>query len=193
MTEHKLPPEQVREFVVAGHGDLAKVKEMLAQHPQLLKAGHPWSESDRETAIQAAAQVGSVAVAEYLLAKGAPLDICTAAMLGRANDVERFLENDPESIRATGAHGIPLLPHAALSGKQELVQMLVQRGARDGMPSALHNAVSKGHQEVARWLLENGKPDLNWKNFQGKTALAVALERKDLGLESLLRQHGAAE
>jgi len=185
--------ELVREFVIAGHGNLPRVKELLGQHPELLNAAYPWSETDKETAIMAAGQVGSVSVAEYLLAQGAPLGICNAAMLGRRNDVERFLANNPESIRAKGAHGIPLLAHAALSGNNDLVKMLVENGAVEGTSFALHNAVSRGHFEVARWLLDNAKPDVNWKNYQGKTALEVALERKNDSLVRTLREHGASE
>ncbi len=185
--------ELVREFVIAGHGNLARVKEMLAEHPELLNAAYPWSETDKETAIMAAGQVGNVAVAEYLLAKGAPLSICTAAMLGRQGVVEQLLGNNPESIRDRGAHGIPLLAHAALSGNRELVQMLVERGATDGVSFALHNAVARGYQELALWILENGRPDLTWKNYQGKTALEVALERKDDAFIRMLREHGASD
>ncbi len=195
MLTHPKPPspEQVREFVVAGHGDLERVKSMLANSPELLNAAYQWSENDRETAIQAAAQTGSVPIAEYLLEKGAPLDICTAAMLGRNDEVERLLELDPDSINATGAHRIPLLAHAAMSGNLRLLQLLYQRGARTGIPFALHNAVSRGHYDVVRWLLENRKPDLGWKNFQGKTALTVAVERKHENIARLLREHGATE
>ena len=66
----------LREFVIAGHGNLSKVKELLAHHPELLDMPYSWTETDRETAVMAAAQVGNAAVAEYLLAKGAPLSIC---------------------------------------------------------------------------------------------------------------------
>ena len=186
-------PEQIREFVIAGHGDLEKVKQLLAECPELLNAAHQWNEKDRETAIQAAAQVGNAPIAEYLLERGAPLDICTAAMLGRRDNVERFLAEDPNSIHATGAHGISLLTHVSLSGNIELVQFLFHRGARTGVSSALHNAVSRGYDEIVRWLLENGKPDLGWKNFQGKTALAVAIELKHESIVQLLREHGATE
>lgn len=134
--------ELVKDFVVAGHGNLARVKELLAQNSQLLNMTYQWGENDRETAIMGAAQVGSVGVAEYLLSRGAPLDICTAAMLGRKKDVEGFLVRDATAIKSKGAHGIPLLSHAGHSGNVELVAMLVQRGATDGMSSALHNAVS---------------------------------------------------
>jgi uncharacterized protein len=188
-----LSPELVREFVIAGHGNLERVKQMLTENPELLNAAYPWNEDDRETAIQAAAQVGSVSVAEYLLANGAPLDICTAAMLGRKDQVEIFLAQDPSKIQAKGAHGIPVLTHAGFGGNLELVQFLVARGATAGFSPALHNAVSRGDTQIAAWLLENTKADLNWKNFQGKTALKVAEERRDSAMARLLREYGAVE
>ena len=114
-------------------------------------------------------------------------------MLGRKDDVERILAEDPGQIQATGAHGIPLLTHAALSGNLELVQFLFQRGARTGVSPALHSAVGGGDYDIVSWLLENGKPDLGWRNFQGKTALTVATEREDRRIVALLKKHGAKE
>ncbi|MGP8125669.1 MAG: ankyrin repeat domain-containing protein [Nitrososphaerales archaeon] len=183
----------MREFVTAGHGNLPRVKELLEQHPELLNVAYYWNETDSETAIQAAAQVGNRTVAEYLLSRGAPLAICTAAMLDKKEDVERILEQDPPSIDATGAHRIPLLTHAALSGNVELVQLLWRRGARQGASAALRNAVSRGHLEITRWLLENASPNLGEKNFQGKTALALAIQRNDVETARMLREHGAIE
>lgn len=186
-----LSPDLVREFVIAGHGNLEKVKEMLARYPQLLNTANEWSPGDRESAVQAAAHVGSAHVAEYLLAQGAPVEICTAAMLGRREEIERMLAADPSLIRAKGAHGIPLLTHAALSGDTGLVQMLYEHGAREGASAALSNAVSKGHREVVRWLLQHASPDLNWKNFQGKTALTIAEERGSEDIARMLREQSA--
>jgi len=185
------PTELVRDFVLAGHGDLDKVKAMLAQHPDLLNAAYEWKPNDHETAIQAAAHVGNRAIAEYLLSRGAPLEICTAAMLSRKDDVDRLLETEPAGVHATGAHGIPLLAHAALSGDVVLIKSLFERGAREGVSYALHNTVVLGHAQAARWLLENARPDLTSKNFHGKTVLVVAQERGDEALVRLLREHGA--
>jgi ankyrin repeat protein len=179
--------------VLAGHGNLARVQEMLAAAPALLNTPYEWRANDRETALQAAAHVGNRAIAEYLLAQGAPLDICTAAMLGRQADVQRFVSDDPAQIDATGAHGIALLTHAALSGDVALVQWLIAHGARAGIPAALHNAVSQGHAELTDWLLRHADPDLGWKNFEGKTALTIATERGYEPIAQLLRAHGAAE
>ena len=71
--------------------------------------------------------------------------------------------------------------------------MLFERGAHEGTSFALHNAVNRGYAEMAKWLLDNAKPDVNWKNYEGKTALMVALERKDEALAGLLRRHGGTE
>ncbi len=190
-TQQSPSTEHIREFVIAGHGNFEKVKQMLTESPELLNAGYQWSERDRETGIQAAAQVGSAPVAEFLLEKGAPLEICTAAMLGRKDDVDRLLKEDHHRINATGAHGIPILPHAVWSGDLELVQLLYKRGAKSGADLALQNAVSRDDYSIVHWLLENAKPDVNSKNFQGKTPLSVAVERKFDSVAQLLREHNA--
>lgn len=169
-----IAPETVRTFVAAGHGDLATVQALLAQHPLLLNAGHEWRPGDVETAVQAAAHVGNRPIAEFLLGQGAPLSVCTAAMLGRADDVDRLLADNPSRIGEPGAHGIPLLAHAALSGDADLVASLHGRGAREGVSFALHNAARRGDAPIVRYLLDNDAPDLAWQDFQGKTAREVA-------------------
>ncbi len=166
---------------------------MLAERPDLLNATYAWTESDHETAIQAAAQVGNVPIAEYLLENGAPLEICTAAMLGNKEEVERRIRENPVNINSAGAHGIPLLTHSAWSGDLELVQYLFRNGAKTGSSSALQNAVTRGYYDLVVWLVENAGPDLNAKNFQGKTPLSVAIEKKQEIIAQLLRDHGAKE
>ena len=183
----------VREFVIAGHGNLEKVRKMLEENPELLNASYAWSETDYETAIQGAAQVGSATIATYLLERGAPLEICTAAMLGRKDEVERRISDRSGSINSKGAHGIPLLPHAAWSGDLELVQFLFRNGAKTGSSSALHNAVTRGYYHLVVWLVGNASPDLNSNNFQGKSPLSVAIERKHETIAQLLRERGGKE
>jgi len=109
------------------------------------------------------------------------------------DEVERRLRDQPDNINSKGAHGIPLLPHAAWSGDLELVQFLFRNGAKAGSSSALHNAVSRGYYDLVVWLVENASPDLNSKNFQGKSPLLVALERKQETIAQLLRERGGKE
>jgi uncharacterized protein len=192
-TNTHLSPDLIREFVIAGHGNLEKVKRMLEENPELLNEPYPWTETDHETAIQGAAQVGSVSVANYLLERGAPLEICTAAMLGRRDEVEKRINDNSEKINSTGAHGIPLLTHAAWSGDLQLVQYIFRNGAKTGSSSALHNAVARGYYDLVVWLVDNANPDISVKNFQGKTPLSVAIESKREQIAQLLRQRGAQE
>ena len=194
MDAEKTPPtiEQIRDFVIAAHGNLPRIREMLMENAELINASYQWSNNDRETAIQAAAQAGSAPVAEYLLARGAPLDICTAAMLGRKDVVEQMLAADPGLIKARGAHGISLMSHAAWSNNVELAQMLFERGATQGMSLALGNAVLKGNVRMARWIIENGHPDFKWQNYEGKSLMTLAKETPSKDMVNLLREHGVS-
>ena len=181
----KPTPEDIREFVIAGHGDLAKVQSMLATQPGLLNLAHEWKSDDHETAIMGAAHVGNKPIAEVLLAQGAPLAIYTAAMLGRASDVRRMVRNDATAIRTAGAHAISLLAHAAHSGDVDLCQFLFENGAREGGPQAAAHAIGGGHTALTLWLINATNPDSRWQNFRGKTLLDLATER---GMEEVVKR-----
>ncbi len=180
--------DEVREFVTAAHGDLPKLQALLAENPALVNARY---EEWNETALEAASHMGRRQIAEYLLSQGAPLTICTAAMLGRAGQVADFLAADPTQTQAQGAHGIPVLFHAAISGDTSIAEMLVAQGST-GLDAALQGAVGWGLHEMAHWLLDHGA-DPNVPNYEGKTALKVALEGGDEQLATLLRDHGGEE
>ena len=183
----ELDPALVRSFVLAGHGDHAQVQALLAAHPALLNAGHTWRPGDTETAIQAAAHVGNAPIVRYLLEAGAPLAIPTAAMLGDRAAVEALLAADAARINEAGAHSIPLLTHAVMSGDLALVRDLHARGATTGQSMALTIAADIGDTAMADWLLSATSPDLAWANWQGKTALQIAEERGDQELAARLR------
>lgn len=187
------PPELIREFVIAAHSDLPKVKSMLAENPALLTVQHQWGPGDFEDGIGAAAHVGNREIAEFFLAQGVPSNICVAGMLGRREEVAGYLEQDPALANARGAHGIPLLFHVAMSGDTQIAQMLLDHGGGEGLNFALQGAVSGGHLEMLRWLLDHGATEVNRPNFQGKTPLAIALEKGYDDVADLLRQHGGTE
>ncbi len=117
-TEERITTELVREFVMAAHGDLEKVQELLAESPSLLHASYNWGGSDWESALGAAAHVGRKDIALYLLEKGARMDIFAAAMLGELEVVQAILVAQPEALRASGPHGISLLQHARMGGEK---------------------------------------------------------------------------
>lgn len=190
MTEN-LSPDLIKEFVLNAHGNLSRVKELLSEHPDLLHRSHQWGEDDFESPIQAAAHVGSRDVALYLLEKGAEYDITVAAMLGNADDVKRLLEEDPARAKAVGAHGIPLMPHAAFSGDTAITQMVLDHGSRDGISMAVFSAIAGGHAEMVQWLLANGANVRDAQNYQGKTPLQIAEETGQTTIAAILRDHVA--
>lgn len=185
--------ETVKDFITAAHFNLDKVREMLAADPDLLEAAYPWQENDPETAIMAAAHMGNVPIAEFLLDQGAPLAIYTAAMLGRKEDVAHLLAQDAANAKQGGAHGIPLLSHVALSGDTAIADMVFAAGGTEGLSFALHAATGKGHLKMVEWLIEHGATDLNVKNWQDQTPLQVAVENNFDEIAAVLRDHGAAE
>lgn len=113
-----LPAAVVKEFVMAGHGQLHKIKEMLTQTPSLLNAAWDWGGGDFETALGGAAHMGNRAIAEFLIAQGARIDIFAAAMLGNLEIVQTMLALHPALQYARGPHGITLLTHAHKGGSQ---------------------------------------------------------------------------
>jgi uncharacterized protein len=182
--------EQIRAFVIAGHGNLEAVKTMLDAEPELLNAAFEWREGDSETALQGASHVGNVQIAEFLLSQGAPMSVTTAAMLGRQSELEAMLDGYPDLIFENGAHGITLLTHAALSGKANLVASLYARGATTGASMAMNLATDCGYAEIVRFLLETATLDRNWKNMKGKTAVEIA--RDSGGAEMIALFEGAS-
>lgn len=170
----------VKEFVIAGHGNVATVKSMLEANPELLNAAHEWQPNDLETALQAASHVGNHEIALPLLERGAPTTITTAAMLGDGAALGELLRHDPSLVSSSGAHGIPLLVHAVMSDDAALVSDLISRGATAGASMALNIAADIGNLEVVRVVMTQTHPDPHWKNMQGKSALESAAGKLEL-------------
>mgnify|MGYP003603946168 CR=1 FL=1 len=193
MDDHQtLPQDLIDEFVGNAHGNLARVQELLTQYPALLNAHASWD----ETALAAAAQVGRRDIAEYLLAAGAPLDICAAAMLGQIDAVTDFLRADPALAHATGAHGIPLLYHAAITNHIQVAGLLLTAGADvnqgRGVTTALHGAAQFDQASMAAWLLEHGA-DPSAHDREGQTPLEVATAAGHDTVVSLIQRYGARD
>ncbi len=122
-----LPPAVVGEFVGRAHVDLTRVTELLADYPTLIHAAFDWGNGDWETALQAAAHSGRRDIVEFLVSKGARLDIFAAAFLGKMSLVKAFLHENSGALHQGGPHGISLLEHAKKGGEPEMVAFIAQR------------------------------------------------------------------
>ena len=132
-----LPPEKVQQTVGQAHRSLESVRQLVEATPLLANASWDWGGGDFETPLQAAAHTGGHAIAEYLLSKGARLDIYAAAMLGQLDFLKAVLALDPKSHEIPGPHGFTLL-HCAKQG-----------GAKS--------------RPVYDWLLASGVPDVTFR------------------------------
>jgi hypothetical protein len=180
-------------FVGAGHGNLDKVKELVAQDPRLVYAARDWGGGDWETALGGASHTGQREIATYLLSQGARIDSFCAAMLGEREVMQALLKANPSIATTKGAHGYTLLYHVAISGDvviAETLKSLLAPNAKD-YNQALSAAARAGHLEMTKWLLENGVTDPNVPDGFNKTALMFALEKKLPDIEAELRSHGA--
>ncbi len=122
--------EIVKEFVLAGHFDLDKVKNMLEDYPNLLYSSYDWGNGDFEEAIEGAGHKANKEVANYLIKKGARPNLFVLTMLGKTNLVKPTLEAFPNLVFSKGPHGLTLLHHAEIGGEEskELYDYLIGKG-----------------------------------------------------------------
>lgn len=123
----------VKEFVVAGHGKLDRVKEMLAEYPNLLYCRYDWGNGDFEEAIEGAGHLGNKEIARYLIEKGARPNIYVLTMLGETAIVRSIIDKYPSLLNGKGPHGFTLLHHATKGGDdaKELLEYFKEKGLKD--------------------------------------------------------------
>jgi len=107
---------RVKRFVIAGHVNLAAVKVMLAEEPNLINGAMDWGNGDFETALGCASHMGRRDIAEYMLEHNARMDILAATMLGKLDIVKAAIAAFPSIVHVPGSHGIPLIVHAEKGG-----------------------------------------------------------------------------
>ena len=113
-----LADEVVKDFVVAAHGSLDKTKALLEATPVLINATWDWGGGDFETALGGASHMGRRDIAEFLLSKGARMDLFAATMLGKLDIVKAVVAAFPGIQHTLGPHKIPLIAHAQKGGAE---------------------------------------------------------------------------
>jgi hypothetical protein len=122
----------VKDFVIAGHGDLEKTRNLLVAQPGLLNATWDWGGGDFETALGGASHMGRRDIAEFLIEKGARMDIFAAAMLGKLEIVKAMLAAFPNLSQSPGPHKIPLIAHAKKGGEPALAVLHLLESLQTG-------------------------------------------------------------
>ena len=187
----------INEYVAMSHGNFARMKVLLDLYPKLLHANASWD----ELAVEAGAHVGFKDGVRFLLDRGAPASLPTAAMIGMTAHVRKLLAEDPGRIWECGAHNMPPIWFPAIGGGEadhlEIARLLLDAGADPNAhkrgQTALHWAARGGQMEMAELLIGRGaRVDMLAKTPQGDvTPLAAALKAEKREMAELLRRSGA--
>lgn len=178
----------------AKNGELARVKALLKENPELVSSKDEFG----WTPLHLAAANGHKGVAEFLLANKADVNgksndgdtpLHAAARSGQKDLAEFLLANKAE-VNATNKDGMTPLHLAAREGNKDVAEVLVAAkadiDARDGEGSTpLHWAASQGYKNVVQLLLA-GKTDVNASDNLGNTPLHYAMLNGYKGVSDLL-------
>jgi hypothetical protein len=145
-------PVVAARFVRLAHRDAEGVRAELARDRELANCACPVT---GEAPMAAAAHMGRPDIVQSLLASKADLTVHGAVVYGWKEMAEILLREEPAGAPRAGAHGIPLLYHAALTGDVELAEMVAAAGD-ESYTAALHAAAWRGHDKLAGWLLARG-------------------------------------
>jgi ankyrin repeat protein len=126
---------------------------------------------------------------------GGPRSLLEAVKTGTADDVWLFLTRGDigsNEINEKDENKQTALSHAAREGKQEVVQILINRinvlvdfgDANERTP--MWWAVANGHEAVVKFFLETGLAKVNSADKDGSTPLMMAVDRGDEALTQLL-------
>lgn len=174
-------------------GDAAGVRELLDRNPEVLNAPAAGAPSP----ILLAMYHGKPGVADVLRQYRPKLDLFDAAALGDRHEVARNLTVSPQGHAEYSPDGFTALGYAAYFGHAEVVRDLLDAGADPKVASQnglavcpIHSALSGGHKEMARLLLERSG-DFDAASGAGWTPLHYAAHNGDIETAKFLLDHQA--
>ncbi|MBV9470579.1 MAG: hypothetical protein JO316_17270 [Abitibacteriaceae bacterium] len=125
MTTARITKNDIKDFVTAAHGNLDKVRAMLAAKPGLLNLPN-----GNETAMGAACQMKHQAIIQFLLDNGAPLDIYAACVMGWTDKVAVFLDADPSLANTKNKQSHNKYTISFAAEQPQVMELLQSRGAK---------------------------------------------------------------
>lgn len=123
----------ILEFVFAAHKSLEETKKILDKYPMLLNCTSQFKKGDFETAVGGASHMGRRDIADFLISRGARLDIFNYAFLGYDDFVMKLVTDHPNFLNAPGPHGFTLLHHAEVGKRKDLAEWLQSKGLTQKM------------------------------------------------------------
>ncbi|MFK7932367.1 MAG: ankyrin repeat domain-containing protein [Saprospiraceae bacterium] len=121
-----------------------------------------------------------------------------AIVCGQLDAVQEYLATSANDLRDTYSNdGFTPLALAAFFNRNDIAQLLIEKGANPNLAAtnptkvnALHAAVAKGNYALCQLFIKNGA-DVNATQMQNVTPLHSAVHRGNLALTQLLVENGA--
>ncbi len=180
-------------FKAIKDGESGKVEQMIERDADLMNARNESGMS----AVVVATYYGHPKIADYLISRGAKLNLFEAAMSGEVDVVKRLVRENPAIVDFYSSDGFTALHLASFFGSKEIVQFLIRNGANVNavaknmmkvMP--LHSAVARSQFEISELLVSNGA-DVNAAQKGGISPLHEASQNGNLEIAKLLLRNGA--
>jgi len=173
-------------------GDEVVARDVLVRHPELAPV-----RARGASVLRLAAYAHMGGLVEDLLAAGAPLDVFDAAALGRVEELQALLDEDPARRDVESADGFTPLHLAAFFGHVRATELLLNRGAPcdpvSSNPLRVHpinSAAAGAHEVVVHLLLDHGA-DADATMSDGYRPLHAAAHNDRPDMVRLLLERGA--
>jgi ankyrin repeat protein len=157
------------------------------------------------TALNIAAEQGQMQMVHALIRRRASVHLATcrkrtpliaAATNGHVHVVECLIDH-AASIDVVDVHGFCAIQYACQNGHADVVRLLVKEGARvyvrdpTDRSTLLITAITKGHEDIADFLVTVVKLDVNAADCAGRTALYYACKCTTDTFKLLLDHHAS--
>ena len=174
-------------------GDLGAVTEQIDSDPALVSSQN----ASGVSAVLFSVYSGRPEIRDFLLTRGATLQLHDAAAVGNLRRVQELLGDSSATPNVFSPDGFPIVALAAVFGHLGVVRYLLSQGADVNAVStngtgytALTGAVASGHTGIVEWLLEHGA-NANYRYAAGYSPLLTAAANGHLEIAKLLLAHGA--
>jgi len=186
-------------YQAAKEGDLAKLKTLIEENPDLANAKN----ENQETPLHAAVSGGHLDIVEFLIAAGANVDaqnnqkatpLHLACYDGHRDIAEKLISHGA-NIEARFANGTTPLFWTVPGGHTAVFELLVKKGADIGVKvdngaNLLHSVAMHGQKDMAEILIEKGA-DVNRRSDDGTPPINYAAARGHKDVLELLIEEGA--
>jgi len=184
--------EQLEEYIAAD--DLAGIKTLLTQHPELATSNTSYHVSP----LLLACYFKKPKSADVILGFLKEINLYEASAVGKFDAVAYLVQTNPDAVNSYAPDGFTPLGLAAFFGHLEVARYLVLKGADVNQPAdngfrvaPIHSSVAGNFTAITKLLIDSGA-NVNVVQQAGITPLHSAAQNGNLDILIMLLEAGAS-